>query len=482
MIIEELTLNEPEYYLEDEYFLYDFMEHEAIVKGNLPFGYSVIYENNIQRDVGSHPFRATILDENKKVVKVLKANIIIYDEDRSAERYFKMFIDTNYKEFYYSQVVYDKNSNGSVLDYKLNKDEIEMIVVPEEIKGTPITSIILSSEQAVHIKNLFISKNVQDIFCIDGFYTFSQLEKFPNPKVAITVDRIIVDMDNPNLKKVGDYILTKRNAFRYYFGDNPVMTLPESLAYLNLSLIDKPITTIESNYYLKSITYSKDKLFDIAITLKNIYLDKTQVKKCPIFSPFYKLENVTLPRHIDLIPVEAFKGCTKLTNITIPNDVLVIEKNAFDTCLFLKRVELNKKLISIGTSAFESCKSLESIDIPSSVKIIKENTFRDAISLKNLTLNDGLEKIESNAFKNCSSLETVILPKTLQKLDVTAFNSCKKLKSIYILSDNLVLYGDAFDLFKGIKGLTVYAKNEQIYNMIKVLRDDFRRKFEVVKI
>ena len=80
----------------------------------------------------------------------------------------------------------------------------------------------------------------------------------------------------------------------------------------------------------------------------------------------------------DVLPSEAFSGCSGLTSLTIPSGVT-----------------------SIGRFAFEGCSGLTSLTIPSGVTSIDGYAFSGCSGLTSLTIPSGVTSIGSYAFSGC---------------------------------------------------------------------------------
>ena len=79
--------------------------------------------------------------------------------------------------------------------------------------------------------------------------------------------------------------------------------------------------------------------------------------------------------HIEVIPTDAFKGCTQLSVVRLPNGLEEIGSGAFDNCAF-ESISLPNTLTTIGANAFEYCTNLKSITIPYSVTSIGNSAFQ----------------------------------------------------------------------------------------------------------
>ena len=68
-----------EYVFEDQTYVYDGKEHKAVIKGMIPYGCTVEYENNTLKEKGSKEATAKVYDFDHHLVDVKKANINIIE-------------------------------------------------------------------------------------------------------------------------------------------------------------------------------------------------------------------------------------------------------------------------------------------------------------------------------------------------------------------------------------------------------------------
>ena len=171
----------------------------------------------------------------------------------------------------------------------------------------------------------------------------------------------------------------------------------------------------------------------------------------------------TAPLMIDLY---AFQDCEALEEIKLPKRVNVINPNAFRNCTSLKSVELSADLTSFDSTVFFGCDSLASINIPkdnnfyvseggvvynsdktilyyypafksdetftvpSSVLTIYNYAFYGNTTLKKVVLPATLQSINEQAFYECDALEEVNIPKSVISIEDFAFYGCGNLKKV----------------------------------------------------
>lgn len=122
------------------------------------------------------------------------------------------------------------------------------------------------------------------------------------------------------------------------------------------------------------------------------------------------LISVKLSDNITEISKGTFLGCKALSSIIIPDSVKSIGNDAFYNCAGLKSITFGKRTSSIGVRAFSNCESIESLTLPNSVTLIGESAFTNCKSLKNAVISNNVQKIEKETFFGCNSLEEITLP------------------------------------------------------------------------
>ena len=88
---EEAVYKLDEFVFEDAVYQYDGNEHNVVIKGLLPLGTTVEYENNGLKEKGSKEVTANIYDENHKLIVSKKAKLSVVDNTGFAN----IYIDTN---------------------------------------------------------------------------------------------------------------------------------------------------------------------------------------------------------------------------------------------------------------------------------------------------------------------------------------------------------------------------------------------------
>ncbi len=109
-------------------------------------------------------------------------------------------------------------------------------------------------------------------------------------------------------------------------------------------------------------------------------------------------------------------GIPMIASVEIPKTVEVIGDNAFKGCVSLEEIKVPETLKSIGTNAFEGCQSLTKIELPKSVEKIEQAAFKGCQKLQEVKIPESVKTISSSVFEGCSSLAKVEIPQTVEKL------------------------------------------------------------------
>ena len=97
-----------------------------------------------------------------------------------------------------------------------------------------------------------------------------------------------------------------------------------------------------------------------------------------------KLEQIKLPRNLEIIDDSAFYNCSALTTIdfTDATQLKFIKKSTFMNCSNLNQIKLPPNLEIISERAFSGCDSLKQVDIPLSLRYIEGDHFLIVFLLK----------------------------------------------------------------------------------------------------
>ncbi|MFR9583823.1 MAG: leucine-rich repeat domain-containing protein [Rikenellaceae bacterium] len=192
-----------------------------------------------------------------------------------------------------------------------------------------------------------------------------------------------------------------------------------------------PQPSVLPPYYIDDMvlntTYSTDEIWQISDT----EISDEQYEKLRTIINFQGAGSVriSLP-NIDVIPDNAFSGCTALAQVTLkPADAttttptLTVGGSAFKGCTALTTIENVGNVASFGSYAFSGCTSLYTIEL-------------------------SVATLSNFIFNNCSNLQIVTLPNCIN-IGKSPFTGCASLTELKLTSDSAIStnvdYANNFD-------------------------------------
>lgn len=336
----------------------------------------------------------------------------------------------------------------------------EDLVIPRKHNNKPITNIKISafSGNSV-IKIVIIPETIQDI----GNNAFDNCSKL----MSINI----------NAKKIGGvYIASGQNLKSVYIGNNVeyigigafslCSKLEKLMIYTDKAdfncyqfqgciLLNEIIVNDYNNKYkvIDNVLYSKDE--------KKLYM-----------YPNGKVGEFKIPRNVEIIGTQAFRGNIYLNELRIDNNVKKIEFGAFEGCTNINTMYLNAETVegaacrcpnleklyigadvkNIGVSAFGGCKYLEYVKVDSEKVILNSYQFDGCTSLKDLEVsqdNNGLKTINGVLYSKNGQKLYMYAPGRTEE----AFSVAEETKSIY---------GQAFRGNKFIKEVNIPSSVTEI--------------------
>lgn len=131
--------------------------------------------------------------------------------------------------------------------------------------------------------------------------------------------------------------------------------------------------------------------------------------------------------YVDGVGYGAFKNCDRLAAITFSsrNAATVFGDYAF-AGTGISQIAIPKTVERIGSNAFRGCPSLSEVDIPGNVLSVGDSAFADLPVLNKITLREGLETIGARAFSNpgTESIDAIYIPSTVTSVGADAFAGC----------------------------------------------------------
>lgn len=156
------------------------------------------------------------------------------------------------------------------------------------------------------------------------------------------------------------------------------------------------------------------------------------------------LTDISLPKHLAVIPRGMFTHCNLLNNVAIPDSVVTIGESAFSNCLSLTETAVPDGVRLIDESAFNDCHRLAIVTVPDSVTNIGAGAFAGCDSLTSFTIPNNLTRIEDETFFGCSRLQNVTIPNSVTEIGEKACARCVKLTSIFIPNSVVSIAAEAF--------------------------------------
>ncbi|KAL7719547.1 hypothetical protein QTN25_003254 [Entamoeba marina] len=246
------------------------------------------------------------------------------------------------------------------------------------------------SDNVISLKSNHLSKDITSItistsltyLCNSCFENYLKLQTVMLPTTLKYIGKHLIDgcTSLTELKYEGDW-------------KNIVVSYNDHLRYKSIGLIFNSI---------EYTNYDKIKFGNIAPSiihsLHNSYYDRTS-------------KAIHIPTHITSLDNNMFESFSKwnpnyskLQTISIPTSISIIPKYCFNKCYLLTYISLPSSLKSIKKKAFANCISIQSINIPTSVTKIKEFVFKNCYSLTSLTLPKTVQ-LGTDCFKRCDRLK-----------------------------------------------------------------------------
>ena len=339
-----------------------------------------------------------------------------------------------------------KENNGEVIITGLQEGVAETaIVIPETIGNMPVVEIGPKAFEFSTITDIKIGKNIRKIEK-EAFAHCRKLSSVTwNCKCNTIPDNCFYRCTE--LKKF-DFTAIKRVG-QYAFGESG---LQEVYIPQNIEMIGIGAFNICSE--LHSVTWNgtcdviPTSCFYLCSNLKSFNF--SAIKKVGQYAFGESgLQEVCLPKNIEIIENEAFSGCSELHSVTWNCKCNAIPANCFYECVNLKvfdfstikeigqyafyksglqEVRLPKKIECISERAFYACSELQFVEWNCKCNEISDYCFCKCTKLKQFDFS-GIEKIGKYAFEE-SGLQEVNLPENINVVLVGAFEKCGELQSV----------------------------------------------------
>ena len=208
------------------------------------------------------------------------------------------------------------------------------------------------------------------------------------------------------------------------------LTLSEGVSYigslafgycekLEAVALPETITKLEGNPFAGCVGLLSFTLHEANTAYKfidNILYDWTAYTL--VFNPVSNpAKTLNLPDSVYEIAPGAFVG-SKIETLSLPGKITVIPDYAFASCQALKTVRLSNSVTSIGNYAFEGCTQLNNVIVPKSVNTIGNYAFANCTALDTFVFEDkdttdSAYQLGTHLFEGCTALDEVVVPNKL---------------------------------------------------------------------
>lgn len=172
-------------------------------------------------------------------------------------------------------------------------------------------------------------------------------------------------------------------------------------------------------------------------------------KKNLIYVP-KNCEHIAIPKSVEIISNDAFRGCSLLQQVVLPEGLQEIGKRAFRDCTALQQIVIPDSVTYVGWDAFQGCTALQHAQLSNAMHVIDESLFDGCTSLQEITFPASITKIEWKAFQNCIALQQVEISATINNIGTEVFQGCTSLKHATLHDRNLEYEEDTFPKYTRI--------------------------------
>ena len=180
------------------------------------------------------------------------------------------------------------------------------------------------------------------------------------------------------------------------------ITIPDTVTTIEKEVFNK-CENLDNVILPDSITTLGTDLFKECLRLKNIKISEN-ISTIPagLLRDCQSLEAIVIPNKVEKINENAFYGCTSLKNVTLSENLKNLGTTTagavFCGCSVLEEIEIPKTIEIIGPSTFLGCLKIKEIVIPYGISSIYANTFKNCLELNTITIPSSVENIHVTAF------------------------------------------------------------------------------------
>ncbi len=229
-----------------------------------------------------------------------------------------------------------------------------------------------------------------------------------------------------NKEELGDLTTKFKKIIQKGSVDDPYYEREYSISQLN-----------EDNGYIHNLApYNAD--FYFIFKNENIIPDNA-------FDGCSSIINITIPKGIEQINSYAFSSCS-FTNVQIPNTVRIVDEYAFSRCERLEIVTLSSAMTQISSGLFEGCIKLQNIKIPNNITKIGTSAFAGCTELMSINIPSSVTEIGDNVFANCTQLQYAVFnSSTPPTVGTTIFKYPHENFIIYVPTGCVAAYESVFN-------------------------------------
>jgi hypothetical protein len=376
--------------------------------------------------------------------------------------------------------------------YKDNGDSIEItghppigyveIIIPESIKGKPVTSI---GKSAFRYKGYLRRVSIPDSVISIGDFAFADCDDLKSVEIPDNVSSIglsafsdceslrtiAVGAMNPNFSAVDGVLYNhdKTKLIQYPNGAAAQdFTIPNGTTTIGASAFNhsKNLTNVSIP---ESVTSIEEMAFSNCIQIVAITVDGMNAHYKSINGALYdyglstliqypsglKDKTYTIPNSVTAIGAGAFSGCSSLASVAIPVGVTSIGRYSFYGCNGLTDITIPDGVTHLGSHVFTECGGLSSITIPHGITSIGDYAFALCYGLDEVSIPNSVTSIGVSAFEGCGSLIDVSIPGSVTSIGSLAFYECYNLSNVTIYNGVTSIGSSAFFLCDSMDSITI---------------------------
>ncbi|MGN0846712.1 MAG: leucine-rich repeat protein [Kiritimatiellia bacterium] len=228
------------------------------------------------------------------------------------------------------------------------------------------------------------------------------------------------------------------------------MTIPEGTTKIGPYAF-AGIGELTSVTILASVTRVSSTAFQGCTSLRNVEVTDLDTLARLFPDSYSRIQTVTIPEGVTVLPDGMFEGCDALTSVTLPstlvdiggNDLRGLGEKLGKEGLWIQNgwvlgyygdspsaLMIPEGVVGIGGGALADLYDLEVVTLPSTLKTIGAGAFAGDTYLDDVVIPDGVEVIDDGAFEDCSYMQTLTVGGGVRIVGDRAFAGCTKLAGV----------------------------------------------------